>query len=260
MNDVATEKPTPWLTTDLGGRVAIVTGAARGLGRAIAQRLCAAGAKVACVDVSLESLAQTVAALEQAGGTAEAYPCDVTRSERVNEVVEQVVQKWGGLHILVNNAGITRDTMVMRMKDEQWDAVLNINLKGTFLFTRAAAKPMMKARWGRIINMASVSGLTGNPGQANYSASKAGVIGLTRTVAKELAGRNITVNAVAPGFIATDMTAALGDQVIEEVKKRIPLGRLGQPEDVAYAVLFLASEAAGFITGLVLTVDGGLTV
>lgn len=255
-----TEKQADWLITDLSGRVAIVTGAARGLGRSIAERLCAAGAKVACVDVSPETLAQTVAALNQAGGTAEAYTCDVTNSDRVNEVVEQVVQKWGGLHILVNNAGITRDTMVMRMKDEQWDAVLNINLKGTFLFTRAAARPMMKARWGRIINLASVSGLTGNPGQANYSASKAGVIGLTRTVAKELAGRNITVNAVAPGFIATDMTAALGDEIIEEVKKRIPLGRLGQPEDVAYAVLFLASEAASFVTGVVLTVDGGLTV
>ena len=160
----------------------------------------------------------------------------------------------------MNNAGITRDNVIVRMKDEQWDAVININLRGTFLFTRAAARPMMKARRGRIINIASVSGLMGNPGQANYSASKAGVIGLTRTVARELASRNITVNAVAPGFIATDMTAALGEEILQEVRKEIPLGRLGDPQDVADAVLFLASDAASFITGHVLTVDGGLTV
>ena len=166
----------------------------------------------------------------------------------------------GRLAILVNNAGITRDNVIVRMKDEQWDAVININLRGTFLFTRAAARPMMKARGGRIINIASVSGLMGNPGQANYSASKAGVIGLTRTVARELASRNITVNAVAPGFIATDMTAALGEEILQQVRKEIPLGRLGEPQDVADAVLFLASDAASFITGHVLTVDGGLTV
>ena len=160
----------------------------------------------------------------------------------------------------MNNAGITRDNVIVRMKDEQWDAVININLRGTFLFTRAAARPMMKARGGRIINIASVSGLMGNPGQVNYSASKAGVIGLTRTVARELASRNITVNAVAPGFIATDMTAALGEEILQQVRKEIPLGRLGDPQDVADAVLFLASDAASFITGHVLTVDGGLTV
>jgi 3-oxoacyl-[acyl-carrier protein] reductase len=195
----------------------------------------------------------------EAGGEAEGFTCDVTNSQRVNQVVDEVVAKWGKLDILVNNAGITRDTVVMRMKDDQWDAVININLRGTFLFTRAAARPMMKGRRGRIINMASVSGLMGNPGQANYSASKAGVIGLTRTVARELAGRNITVNAIAPGFIATEMTAALGEEILEQVKSRIPLGRLGDPQDVADAALFLASEAAGFITGQVLTVDGGLT-
>ena len=175
-------------------------------------------------------------------------------------MVDAVVNQWGGLQILVNNAGITRDNIVLRMKDEQFDAVINVNLRGTFLFTRAAARPMLKGRRGRIINMASVSGMMGNPGQANYSASKAGVIGLTRTVARELAGRNITVNAVAPGFIATEMSAALGEEILEEVKKRTPLGRLGEPQDVADAVLFLASEAAGFITGHVLVVDGGLTV
>jgi len=247
------------ITTDLAGQVAIVTGAARGLGRAIAETLAQSGAKVACVDVKAELLAETVSAIQAAGGTAMAWTCDVTDSERVSAVVEEVATTWGGVHILVNNAGITKDTLIMRMKDEQWDAVIGINLRGTFLFTRTASRYLMKAERGRIINIASVSGITGNPGQANYSASKAGIIGLTRTVAKELAGRNITVNAVAPGFIATEMTAALREEIVAEVKKRIPLGRMGQPQDVADAVLFLASPAADFITGHVLTVDGGLT-
>jgi 3-oxoacyl-[acyl-carrier protein] reductase len=248
------------ISTDLTAQAAIVTGAARGLGRAIAIALARCGAKVACIDINTDSLSETVDAIRAAGGTAEPMACDVTDSVRVGAVVDEVVKLWGGLQILVNNAGITRDNMIMRMKDDQWDAVININLKGTFLFTRAAAKPMMKGRQGRIINIASVSGLMGNPGQANYSASKAGVIGLTRTVARELAGRNITINAVAPGFIATDMTAALGEEILQEVRKQIPLGRLGDPQDVADAVLFLASDAASFITGHILTVDGGLTV
>ncbi|MBU4271841.1 MAG: 3-oxoacyl-[acyl-carrier-protein] reductase [Planctomycetes bacterium] len=248
------------ITTDLSGQTAIVTGAARGLGRCIAQSLAAAGAQVACVDINAVSLADTVAAIRGAGGAAEPLACDVTDAGGVAEVVDEVVKRCGALNILVNNAGITRDNVIVRMKDEQWDAVININLRGTFLFTRAAARPMMKNRRGRIINVASVSGLKGNPGQANYSASKAGVIGLTRTVARELAGRNITVNAVAPGFIATDMTAALGEEILTEVRKQIPLGRLGDPQDVADAVLFLASDAASFITGHVLTIDGGLTV
>ncbi len=191
---------------------------------------------------------------------AEPFACDVTQSDRVGEVVDEVIKLWGKLDILVNNAGITRDNVIVRMKDDQWDAVLNINLRGTFLFTRAAARPMMKARRGRIINVASVSGLMGNPGQANYSASKAGVIGLTRTVACELASRNVTVNAVAPGFIATEMTAKLGEEILQKVREEIPLGRLGDPQDVADAVLFLASDAASFITGHILTIDGGLTV
>ncbi len=247
------------IKTDLNGQTALVTGAGRGLGRCIAETLAAAGAKVACIDVNAESLAETVAAIRATGGTAEPIACDVTQSERVNETVDQVIGLWGGLNILVNNAGVTRDNVLIRMKDEQWDLVLNINLRGTFLFTRAVARPMMKARQGRIINLASVSGLMGNPGQVNYSASKAGVIGLTRTVACELASRNITVNAVAPGFIATDMTAKLGEEVLQEVRKHIPLGRLGDPQDVADAVLFLASDAASFITGHILTIDGGLT-
>ena len=217
-------------------------------------------AKVACIDINVESLQETIDAIRAAGGIAEPLACNVTDGGRVAAVIEEVTKMWGGLQILVNNAGITRDNMIIRMKDEQWDAVLDINLRGTFLFIRAAARPMIKGRRGRIINIASVSGLMGNPGQANYSASKAGVIGLTRTVARELAGRNITVNAVAPGFIATDMTAALGEEAIEQIKKEIPLGRLGEPQDVADAVLYLASEAASFVTGHVLTVDGGITV
>jgi 3-oxoacyl-[acyl-carrier protein] reductase len=255
-----TDHPQNRISTDLTGQTAIVTGAAKGLGRAIALTLARCGAKVACIDVNAESLAETVGAIRTAGGIAEPMACDVTDSQRVSVVVDEVVKLWGGVNILVNNAGITRDNSILRMKDDQWDAVININLKGTFLFSRAAAKTMLKARQGRIINIASVSGLMGNPGQANYSASKAGVIGLTRTIACELAGRNITINAVAPGFIATDMTAALGEEILQQVRKQIPLGRLGDPQDVADAVLFLASDAASFITGQILTVDGGLTV
>ena len=248
------------ISIDLGGQVALVTGAARGLGRTIAASLAGAGAKVACVDVDAEGLSETVSLIEAAGGTAVPIAGDVTDSTRVAEIVAEVTGKWDALDVMVNNAGITRDGLIVRMKDDQWDSVIAINLRGTFLFTRAAAKVMMKRRRGRIINIASVSGLMGNPGQSNYSASKAGVIGLTRTVARELAPRNVTVNAVAPGFIATEMTAKLGEEILTEVRKQIPLGRLGEPRDVADAVLFLASEAAGFITGHVLTVDGGLTV
>ncbi|MCE5266722.1 MAG: 3-oxoacyl-[acyl-carrier-protein] reductase [Planctomycetaceae bacterium] len=247
------------ISTDLSGQVAIVTGAARGLGRRIAETLATAGAKIACVDVSAEVLAGTVEAIRAAGGTAEPIACDVTNSDRVSEVIDEVITKFGALNILVNNAGITRDNVIVRMKDDQWDAVIAVNLRGTFLFCRAAARPMMKARQGHIVNVASVSGLMGNPGQANYSASKAGVIGLTRTIARELAGRNITVNAVAPGFIATDMTAKLGEEILTKVREEIPLGRLGDPQDVADAVLFLVSPAASFVTGHILTVDGGLT-
>lgn len=254
------EKTERRLSVDLDDQVAIVTGAARGLGQVIARDLAASGATVACVDVNEELLAGTVESIQQAGGKAAAFACDVTDGDRVTAVVKEVVSQFGRLDILVNNAGVTRDNLVMRMKDEEWDLVLGINLRGTFLFTRAAAKPMSKGKRGRIINIASVSGMMGNPGQVNYSASKAGVIGLTRTVSKELSKRNITVNAVAPGFIATDMAAKLGDELLEQIKSETPLGRLGVPQDVADAVLFLASEAASFITGHVLVVDGGLTV
>ncbi len=247
------------LSVDLNDQVALVTGASQGLGRAMAERLAAAGAKVACVARNEKKLADTVAVITQAGGTAEALVCDVTDSESVNQVVDAVTEKWEQLDILVNNAGITRDTLIPRMGDEEWDAVIATNLRGTFLFTRAATRPMMQRRYGRIINISSVSGLTGNPGQANYSASKAGLIGFTQTVARELAKRKITVNAIAPGFIHTEMAEALGEVVLKEVEKRIPTKRLGQPDEVADLVLFLASDAAAYITGATLTIDGGMT-
>ena len=247
------------LKIDLAGQTALVTGASRGLGQAIAIALGQAGARVACVARNRQKLDETVAAITAAGGTAVAIECDVTQSESVQRVVDAVLEQWQRLDVLVNNAGITRDTLIPRMQDDQWDEVINTNLRGAFLFTRAATRPMMQARYGRIINIASVSGLMGNPGQANYSASKAGLIGMTRTVARELAGRKITVNAIAPGFIESDMTAALGDSILGEVKTRIPAKRLGRPEEIADAVLFLASPATSYITGQVLTIDGGLT-
>ncbi len=252
--------PTPGaLSVDLNGQTALVTGASRGLGKSIAMALAGAGAKVACVARSVDKLKETADAIIAAGGTADVYACDVTDATSVQQVVDAVTEKWEKLHILVNNAGITRDTLIPRMTDEDWDQVINTNLRGTFLFTRAVTRPMMQSRYGRIVNIASVSGLMGNPGQANYSASKAGIIGMTRTVAKELASRKITINAVAPGFIETEMTDALGQVVLDEVKKRIPAKRLGKADEVAACVLFLASGSAGYITGQVLTIDGGMT-
>lgn len=253
-----TEAPKHVIQVDLTNQVAIVTGASQGIGRAIAVTLARSGAMVACVARNAEKLAETVAAVEAAGGTAAAFSCDVTSGDSVQKVVDEVAERWGKIHILVNNAGITRDTLIPRMSDDDWDSVINTNLRGTFLFTRAVTRPMMQARYGRIINISSVSGIMGNPGQANYAASKAGVIGMTRVVAKELAGRKVTVNAVAPGFIETEMTEALGPVVLEEVKKRVPAKRLGHVDDIAGAVLFLASASASYVTGQVLTVDGGL--
>jgi 3-oxoacyl-[acyl-carrier protein] reductase len=197
-------------------------------------------------------------AIRSTGGVAEVFPCDVSRAEDVTAVVEAIHAKLGRIDGLVNNAGVTRDTLLPRMSDEEWDEVLTTNLRGPFLFMRAASRPMMQQRYGRIVNVASVSGLIGNPGQANYSASKAGLVGLTRTVAKELAGRKITVNAVAPGFISSDMTAALGPALLDEVKKRVPAKRLGEAWEIAEAVLFLAAPSSGYITAQVLTIDGGL--
>ncbi len=254
------EAPTGETTVDLKGQTALVTGASRGLGRAIALAFGKAGANVACVARSADKLKETVDAVVAAGGVAEAFTCDVSQGKSVDEVVDKVVARFGGLQILVNNAGITRDTLLPRMEDDQWDEVINTNLRGAFLFARAASRVMMSARYGRIINMASVSGaVIGNPGQANYSASKAALHGFTRTVARELGGRKITVNAIAPGFIESDMTAALGDAILDEVQKRIPAKRLGKPEDIANATLFLAAPASAYITGQLLVVDGGMT-
>ncbi len=244
---------------DLTNQTAIVTGASQGLGRAIAIALGAAGARVACVARNAEKLADTVAQIVAAGGKAEAFAADVSDKDSIEGVVKAVAEDWGRLDILVNNAGITRDTLLPAMSDEQWNDVITTNLTGTFLFTRAAAQRMMRARYGRIINISSVSGLIGNAGQTNYSASKAGVIGLTRSLAKELAKRKITVNAVAPGFIESEMSAKLGDAILGEVVKRIPANRIGHPDDVSACVLFLASSAASYVTGQVLTVDGGMT-
>jgi 3-oxoacyl-[acyl-carrier protein] reductase len=247
------------IQVDLTGQTALVTGASRGIGKAIAQRLAAAGAKVACVARSADKLKETADAIAAAGGAAEVHPCDVTDSAAVAKLVESLHENWGRLDIVVNNAGITKDTLIPRMSDEDWDTVIATNLRSVFLFTRAASLVMMRQRSGRIINISSVSGLMGNPGQANYSASKAGIIGLTRTVARELAGRKVTVNAICPGFISTEMTDALGPAILDEVKKRVPAKRLGEAEEVADAVLYLASDSAAYVTGQVLTLDGGLT-
>jgi 3-oxoacyl-[acyl-carrier protein] reductase len=252
-------EPASSLSVDLSGQVALVTGASQGLGRAVAVELGRNGALVGCVARNAEKLAETVQLISDAGGQAEAFSCDVTDRESVDAVVEAICEKWEKLDILVNNAGITRDTLMPRMTDEQFDEVIMTNLKGAFLFSRAASLKMMRARHGRIINMSSVSGIVGNPGQTNYSASKAGLIGMTRSLALELAKRHVTVNAVAPGFIESDMTRVLGELVIEEVTKRIPMRRIGSPADIAAAVLFLASDAAAYITGQTIVVDGGMT-
>lgn len=247
------------LSANLTGQIAMVTGASQGLGRACAIRLAGCGAHVVCVARSVEKLAETVATIQAAGGSAEAQPCDVGSRESVQALFAQVEETHKKLDILVNNAGVTRDTLLPRMTDSHWDDVIQTNLTSCFLFCREASKIMMSARYGRIINMSSVSGLRGNPGQTNYSASKAGMIGLTRSLARELGKRKVTVNAIAPGFIESDMTRALGDEILKEVKKNIPANRLGQADDVAAAVVFLASAGASYITGQVLTVDGGMT-
>lgn len=247
------------LIVDLTGQVALVTGASQGLGKSMAIELARNGARVACVARNAEKLAQTVAEITAIGGQAEAFACDVKSRESVDQVVDGIADNWGRLDILVNNAGVTRDTLLPRMTDDEWDDVLTTNLRGAFLFSRAASRHMMRARYGRIINISSVSGLIGNAGQTNYSASKAGLIGFSRSLSRELAGRKVTVNCVAPGFIESEMTQVLGPVIIEEAKKRIPAKRLGTPEDVAACVVFLASGAASYVTGQVLTVDGGMT-
>ena len=256
---VSMSEETLGITTDLAGQIALVTGASQGLGRACAARLAQCGAHVICVARNAEKLGELVDEIKAAGGTAEACPCDVVARGDVQRLFADVAERHEKVDIVVNNAGITRDTLLPRMTDEQWDDVITTNLTSCFLFSREAAKLMMSARYGRIINMSSVSGLIGNPGQTNYSASKAGMIGLTKSLARELGKRKVTVNAVAPGFIESEMTKALGDDVLKEVRKRIPANRLGQADDVASAVVFLASPAASYITGQVITVDGGMT-
>ena len=240
------------------GKVALVTGASRGIGRAVALRLAAEGASVVVTATTQESAQKTADEIIAAGGKALAVKVDVTAGDEVAALIARTVEAFGRLDILVNNAGITRDGLLMRMKESDWQAVIDTNLRGTFLCTREASKVMTKARFGRIINISSVVGLMGNAGQANYCASKAGIDGLTRAVAKELARRNVTVNSVAPGFIETDMTEALPEKTREALQQQIPLERLGSVDDVANAVLFFASDLSGYITGEVLSVNGGM--
>ncbi|HEX9593458.1 MAG TPA: 3-oxoacyl-[acyl-carrier-protein] reductase [bacterium] len=243
----------------LHDRVALVTGGAQGIGRAIAETLAAAGAKVVVSDINGEGAAAAAAAIAAAHGVeTTAVAGNVANAGEVAAMVRAATEQLGNLHIVVNNAGITRDALLLRMKEGEWDAVLSVNLKGAFLVTQAAVRPMAKARWGRIVNIASIVGVMGNIGQANYVAAKAGLIGLTKTVAREYAGRGITVNAVAPGFIATAMTEVLSDDVKQNLLSQIPMGTLGSAADVAAAVVFLASEEARYITGQVLHVNGGM--
>jgi len=243
----------------LDGKVTIVTGASRGIGRSVAIELAKLGAKVVINYAGNEVAAKEVKdIIVAAGGQAIAIKADVANVEAVNAMVKETIDTFGKIDILVNNAGITRDNLLMRMKEEDWDAVMNINLKGVFVCTKSVSRIMMKQRVGKIINMTSVVGLMGNAGQANYAAAKAGVIGFTKSMAKELASRGITVNAIAPGFINTDMTAVLSEQVKKDLAGKIPVGRLGSPEDVAAAVAFLASDSASYITGQTLNVDGGM--
>ncbi len=242
----------------LDGKIALVTGASQGIGEAIAKRLAAQGATVVCAARTLRKLQEVADAIASAGGTSDVVVADMADAASVKAAVATVVERHGALHILVNNAGITRDKLLIQMKEEDWDMVLDTDLKGAWAAIQAATKPMMKQRWGRIINIASVVGQMGNPGQANYVAAKAGLIGLTKSVARELASRNITANAVTPGYIETAMTAGLSEDVKAEFTKQIPLGRMGTGEDIAAAALFLASEEAGYITGQTLSVNGGM--
>ena len=241
-------------------RVAIVTGASRGIGRAIATRLAKDGRHVVCVARSQGPLDELVAEIQAAGGTATAKPCDLSDFDATAKMIESVVEELGRLDILVNNAGITRDNLILRMSDDEWDDVINTNLKSVFVACRAAARPMMKGKFGRIVNIASTSGLVGNSGQANYAAAKSGLTGFTKTIARELGGKGITANTVAPGFIQTDMTKDLPQQVIDGVKAMMAVRTLGTPEDIAACIAYVTSDDAGFLTGQTIAVDGGMTM
>lgn len=241
-------------------QIALVTGAGRGIGHAIATKLASAGADVVCVSRTSQNAEKTANEVRELGRKAWAHAVDVSDAAAVSATVEQILGEVGKIDILVNNAGVTRDGLLVRMSEADWDTVLNTNLKGAFLFTKALTRAFMKQRSGRIINIASIVGLIGNAGQCNYAASKAALLGFTKSAARELAPRGILVNAVAPGFVETDMTAALNEQLRAELLKTIPLGGFGQPEDIANAVLFLAGPAARYITGQVLTVDGGMVM
>lgn len=243
---------------DLSGKNVIVTGAARGIGSVIAQEFAQQGANIALCDLKPEWLEETAATVKQSGGNVLSLGVDVSRGEDVEKAVKATVEQLGSVDVLINNAGITKDGLMVRMSEDDWDAVLAVNLKGTFLFTQAAARPMMKKRQGVIINIASIIGLIGNAGQCNYAASKAGVIALTKSSARELAGRNIRVNAIAPGFIESKMTEVLPDDVKQKMLDQIPVKRFGVPADVAKAALFLATDASAYITGQVLSVNGGM--
>ncbi len=246
--------------TDLSGKVALVTGGSRGIGRAIVSELAAAGCRVAVVATSEKSAEAGAQAAIDAGAEGKGYAADVSDAGRAQEVVEDLVATWGGVDILVNNAGVTRDTVLMRMSDEDIDSVVDTNLKGTLYYCRAVTKPMMKARSGSIVNISSIVGITGNAGQSNYAAAKAGIFGLTRSLASELGSRGIRVNAIAPGYIDTDMTSGLPEKVKEVSLQRIPLSRFGQPADIARGVRFLVSEAGSYVTGTTLVIDGGMSL
>ncbi|MFD1031005.1 3-oxoacyl-[acyl-carrier-protein] reductase [Metaplanococcus flavidus] len=247
--------------SDLTGKTAIVTGASRGIGAEIARRFAEAGAKVVVNYSGSQQKAEAVVeAIKENGGEAIAVKANVSDAEAVKAMVEEAMSTFGSVDILVNNAGITRDNLMMRMKDDEWDDVINTNLKGVFVCTKAVTRQMMKQRSGRIVNIASIVGVMGNAGQANYVASKAGVIGLTKTTARELASRGITANAVAPGFITTDMTDGLNEEIQQSMMAQIPLGRFGKPEEVAKAALFLASDEASYVTGQTLHLDGGMVM
>jgi 3-oxoacyl-[acyl-carrier protein] reductase len=246
--------------TDLSGKAAIVTGGSRGIGRAIAEELAHSGCRVAVVATTQAGADEAAAGITAAGGEAAGFAADVREAARATAVVDEVIKRWGRLDVLVNNAGITRDGLLMRMADEDIDAVIDVNLKAALYWCRAAARPLSKARGGSIVNVSSIVGITGNAGQSNYAAAKAGLFGLTRSLAKELGSRNVRVNAVAPGYIQTDMTSGLPAEVREASLKRIPLGRLGEGADIARAVRFLVSDEAAYITGVTLVVDGGFSL